>query len=74
MQLQGKGVSREYIWQALEEEYGQESEREQILAWVRKKEYSARSADLREKQRMYRFLMRRGFSSNDILYVLEHLT
>ena len=73
MQLQGKGVSREYIWQALEEEYGQESEREQILAWVRKKEYSARSADLREKQRMYRFLMLRVFSSNDILYVLDHL-
>ena len=74
MQLQGKGVPREYIWQALEEEYEEESERGQILALVRKKEYSSQCADIREKQKMYRFLMRRGFSSNDILYVLEHLT
>lgn len=74
MQLQGKGVPREYIWQALEEEYEEESERGQILALVRKKEYSSQCADVREKQKMYRFLMRRGFSSNDILYVLEHLT
>ena len=74
MQLQEKGVSREWIWQALEEEYEQEGEREQILKWIQKKGYSPRQADIREKQRMYRFLMRRGFSSNDILNVLEHLT
>lgn len=74
MQLQEKGVSKEWIWQALEEEYGQEGEREQILKWVQKKGYSPRQADIREKQRMYRFLMRRGFSPNDILNVLEHLT
>lgn len=74
MQLQGKGISKERICQALEEEYGQEDEREQILTWIRKKNYSSQSADIKEKQKMYGFLMRRGFSSNDILYVLEHLT
>ena len=71
MQLQEKGVSKEWIWQALEEEYEQEGEREQILKWVQKKGYSSQQADIREKQRMYRFLMRRGFSPNDILNVLE---
>lgn len=74
MQLIEKGVSREQIQQAIEEEYEQENEQEQILKWVQKKNYSSETADLKEKQKMYRFLMRKGFSSNDILHVLDYLT
>lgn len=71
MELAGKGVSREVIQQAVEEEYQQEKEQELILKWMEKRHYSARTADLKEKRKMYQFLLRRGFRSNDILHVLE---
>lgn len=74
MELLTKGVSKEWIARALEEECPQEDEREQILKWIQKKNYSSRTADLREKQRMYQFLMRKGFCPNDILHVLDYLT
>lgn len=74
IELFTKGVSKEWIVRALEEECPQEDEREQILKWIKKKNYSSRTADLREKQRMYQFLMRKGFCPNDILHVLDYLT
>lgn len=73
-ELAGKGIDRELVEQALEEEYRQETERDLILKWVEKKHYSGEQADLKEKQRMYRFLMRKGFHSDDILHVLDYLT
>ena len=69
-----KGVSKDLAAQALEEECGRENEHEQILQWVRKRNYSSREADLKEKQKMYQFLMRKGFCPNEILHVLDHLT
>ncbi len=74
MELQNKGVSKDLAAQALEEECGRENEHEQILQWVRKRNYSSREADLKEKQKMYQFLMRKGFCPNEILHVLDHLT
>lgn len=74
MELQKRGVAKEWILQALEEEYEQESEQEQILRWVQKKDYSSETADLKEKQRMYQFLLRKGFCPNDILHALDYLT
>lgn len=74
MELVGKGIGKEIIAQALEEEYQQEKEQELILKWVEKKNYSSEKADLKEKQRMYQFLMRKGFQSDDILHVLDYLT
>lgn len=74
MDLLGKGVKKELIEQALEEEYQQEQEQEQILRWVEKKHYAKETADLKEKQKMYQFLMRKGFRSDDILHVLDYLT
>ncbi len=71
MELQKRGVAKEWIQQALEEEYEQENEQEQILKWIRKKDYSSDTADLKEKQRMYQFLLRRGFRPNDILHALD---
>lgn len=69
-----KGIDRELAEQALEEECQRENEQELILKWVEKKHYSAQTADLKEKQRMYQFLMRKGFQSDDILHVLDYLT
>lgn len=74
LELQKRGVAKEWIRQALEEEYEQESEQEQILRWIRKKDYSSDTADLKEKQRMYQFLIRKGFCPNDILHALDYLT
>lgn len=74
MELMGKGISRDLIEQALEAEYQEESEEELILKWVEKKHYSGKTADLKEKQKMYQFLMRKGFRSEDILHVLDYLT
>lgn len=73
-ELLGKGVAMELVQQAIEEEFQQENEQELISKWVEKKGYSTEKADLKEKQRMYQFLLRKGFHSDDILHVLEHLT
>ena len=62
------------ITEALEEEYQQENERELILKWIEKKQYCAQEADIKEKRRMYQFLLRKGFQSDDILHVLDYLT
>lgn len=74
MELLAKGVSKQKIQQALEEEYQQENEQELILRWIEKKQYCAQEADLKEKHRMYQFLLRKGFQSDDILHVLDYLT
>lgn len=70
MELYQKGISKDMVQQALEEEYGEEDETPKILKWMEKKRYDAGQADRKQKQRMYQFLMRKGFSSGDILRVL----
>lgn len=71
MDLMQKGVEREIIEQAIEIEYGTESEQELIMKWVEKRKYKIGNSDVKEKQKMYQFLMRKGFRSEDILHVLE---
>lgn len=73
-ELLARGISKEQIARALEEECPQDNEREKILTWIQKKNYSSQTADMKEKQRMYQFLVRRGFCPNDILHVLDYLT
>lgn len=70
MELSGKGVAKEYIGQALEEVCGEEEEAPKILRWLEKKQYDRETADVRQKQRMYQFLMRKGFCSEDILSLI----
>lgn len=74
MELLGKGVPREWVEQALDEEFQQEEEQEQILRWIRKKNYSPQTDGMKEKHRIYQFLMRKGFCPDDILRALDHLT
>ncbi len=71
MDLMQKGVDREIIEQAIETEYEPESEQELILKWIEKRKYKIGESDIKEKQKMYQFLMRKGFRSEDILHVLE---
>ena len=70
-ELVGKGVPRDLIEQALEEEYETEDESAKIARWLEKKHYSAEEADPKQRQRMYQFLLRKGFRSGDIRKVLN---
>lgn len=71
MDLLQRGIDRESIDLAIEEEYGTESEQELIQKWIEKRHYSIGTSDKKEKQKMYQFLMRKGFRSDDILQILE---
>lgn len=69
--LMKKGVDKEIIVRALEKECEADNEQELIEKWIEKKHYSKENSDIREKQKMYQFLLRKGFHSEDILHVLE---
>ena len=70
LDLMKKGVARELIEQALEEEYASD-ERTKIRELMEKRHYNPACTDQREQQRMYQFLMRRGYKSGDILAVMR---
>lgn len=67
MDLRQKGVDKESIERAIEEEYGEKNEIAIIEKWISKKHYDPKEADEKGKQKMYQFLMRKGFCSEDIL-------
>ncbi len=65
MDLLKKGISSEWIEAALEEET--ETSPEQLIEkLLRKKNYDPDTADQRARQRIYQFLVRKGFRSEDI--------
>lgn len=66
MDLMQKGVARQTIDLALEEVFDSD-ERAKIRELLEKRHYDATGSDGKEQQRMYQFLMRRGFQSGDIL-------
>ncbi len=68
--LLGRGISRDIIEECMEEEFSCD-EKEQIRELLEKKHFSADTADRKEREKMYRFLMRRGFRSSDISSVLK---
>ncbi len=70
MDLMQKGVARDTIEQALEEEYCAD-ERRKIKELLEKRHYDCDCKDRREQQRMYQFLMRRGYKGSDILAVMR---
>lgn len=61
-----KGVSREIIENAIEDEYDVD-EAVHIRSILKKKHFKAAAADEGEFRRVYSYLMRRGFRSSDIL-------
>ncbi len=70
MELARKGVEREVAQEALEAEYGCEDEGEKIRRWMEKRHYDPEEAAPKEKQRMYQFLLRKGFRWEDIMRYL----
>ena len=68
--LSAKGISREIIDLALEEQY-QGDETSQIQKLLEKRGYSRENCEQKEFQRTYQFLMRRGFRSSDVLSAMK---
>lgn len=68
--LMQKGVARETIELALEEEFASD-DREKIRELLEKRHYDYATRDAKEQQRIYQFLMRRGYKSSDILGVMR---
>lgn len=63
-ELQGKGVSREILTEVFEE--AQIDEKEQILAILEKRNYPHGEADPEQRQKMFGYLARKGFSGEKI--------
>ena len=67
-----KGVPAEIVEQVFEEaDYGEKDSRQAIEALMRKRSYNPETADVKEKQKMMGYLMRKGFSYQDIRNVLQ---
>ena len=71
MELRNKGVSQEDIDFAFQETEEGADTRERIRELIRKKRKSQGTMEAKERQKLYGFLMRRGFASSDILSVLR---
>lgn len=70
LELLQKGVSRENF-QAAAEQSELPDEEGQIRGWLEKKHYSGDQADRKETERLYRFLLRKGYSAQSVGRVLR---
>lgn len=70
MDLLAKGVAADIIEAALEEELETAPET-LIQRLLEKKHFEPQAADARETARMYQYLLRRGFRSQEIMHVLK---
>lgn len=73
--LLGKGISREILeqaWQQWEEKGGELNEETMIRKLLEKKHFDGETADWKERQRMYAYLMRKGFSASEISKVISN--
>lgn len=71
-----KGIDRETLeeaWRQWEEKGGcrEEKEQEQLQRLLEKRQYNPETADQRERQRQYAFLLRRGYSPEQIRRAME---
>ena len=64
--LMAKGVAKDLIIEAMETLYEEENEAHTIRTLLRKKKYDPTSATEKEKQKVYGYLMRKGFSYHEI--------
>lgn len=74
MELRRKGVPQEYIDQAFQEMEEETDTEAVIRELVQKKRRGQGPMDEKGKQRLYGFLLRRGFSTSDILSVLREFS
>lgn len=67
-----KGISRE-SFQAAAEQIEVPDEEQQIRRWLDKKHYTGEEADPRETEKIYRFLLRKGYRSSAVSRVMRTL-
>ena len=70
MDLVGKGVDKELAKTVLEEHEGPDEEA-LIRKWIEKKKVDLEKASPKERQKLYGFLLRKGFSSSEVSKVLR---
>lgn len=72
--LRGKGIDRitlEKAWQQWEQKGGVQNEETMVRRLLDKRHYDPEAADLKEQQKIYGFLMRKGFSPEVIRRALR---
>ncbi|MCM1057541.1 MAG: recombination regulator RecX [Firmicutes bacterium] len=72
--LIGKGIDRatlERAWAKWEEQGGSQDEAAMIRALLKKRGYDPECEDIRERQKTYAFLMRKGFSGDAVRKALK---
>ena len=72
--LAGRGIDRatmEKAWKEWESKGGEQDEQAMIRRLLEKKRYDPETADYREKQRIYAFFGRKGFSGEQISKVMR---
>lgn len=69
-----KGIDKktlEEAWAQWEEQGGEKDEQSMIINLIEKRHYDVNNATIQEQQKMYGFLMRKGFASEQILRALR---
>ena len=72
--LREKGIDRDTLekaWQEWEDQGGSQDEQGMIQKLLEKRHYDPDTADMKEKQRTYAFLMRKGFSGEQVSRALR---
>ncbi len=69
-ELRQKGISKEDIQAAFDEKEPVD-ESEMIRKWIEKKRIDPETAEPKEKQKLYQFLLRKGFSYSEISKVIR---
>ncbi len=69
--LCNKGLDKELISQAMEEMYDREDGKAAIKELLRKKKYCPDTASDAEKQKIFAYLMRKGFAYEDVRQVIQ---
>ena len=69
-ELYQKGISKETLQEALSQIEAPDEER-QIALWLQKKHYDQTEADHKETQKMYNFLLRKGYTASSIQRVMR---
>lgn len=70
MDLLSKGVSKTVIEQVIDGEY-EADEQQMIIRLLEKRGYHSQQADSCEQRKVYAFLMRKGFRSEDVLRAMK---
>lgn len=71
MLLTNKGISEDILDNIFEEYYEDNTSQKAILAILRKRKYNPQSADYVETQKIYRYLLQKGFNYDDIRQVIH---